>query len=899
MAQQIGALTASLELQSANFINGLERASKATTRNTEAINRAMDRTATAVKGFAAALVFDKAIEGARKYLELADANKKMEAQLRLSTAQMGNQGIAMRDVEDIAKETRSEVSGISDLYAKFMPTSKELGRSQADNARATETFTKALKISGASTQEQQSAQLQMGQALSSTSVQWEELGQIMEASPRITRILTDSLGKTKSELKQMASEGKLTSKMLYDAFVDTKITAQIDSEFQELPATFDQAKTLMENSLMELVGAFDQGSGISDSIVDGMSHGSEAMDNIVAAAEEAGADIRANFEGLDNVFNPLGENASNVMEWIRRDANYTRETIGNLLRFIDKAHNAYAWADNLGTRAENGTKRVLNRMIDRSGGGQHFVETPLIERWHMGDDYDAGWQRSRVQSARNKVIRNIRTYGGKDYRNFSGKGLTDAQLSETARRVTADIRAGRTVDHGTGRTPPPTPPRNKGGHSAADKAEREAEKARREQERAVEKSRRDLEAFTADKNRADGEELDSRAALATVGHERFEFEQQALDQDRKNRMDQIDKDGPQGSKRYTEAQVAELKSIEERITANKKQALTYKESEFNAQEELKLKSGSLQNAEDIAQLQSSMAKTAKDRRAAELRLLDLQIEQEKLALDAILATRDATDAEKEVAKRRLAMLPQLRAAQGKQVEQQTMGPLAQYLDAIPKTADEINEALQNVEVDGLEGLQSGLLDCIKGAGNLGDAFTKMADTVVDGLLKIALQQLLVKPLGSLLFGGESSGGGGLLGGLIKGIAGLGGAAAGGSLASVGSSAGAIGSVGSNGLLNFSGFRANGGLTRPGRYVVGERGAELVDIGQNANVIPHHKLDAVRGNGGNNVNVTFGSITSNDPEAVKAMAVQAIIEMSPMLTQNAMNATMAKLQRPHM
>ncbi len=341
-------------------------------------------------------------------------------------------------------------------------------------------------------------------------------------------------------------------------------------------------------------------------------------------------------------------------------------------------------------------------------------------------------------------------------------------------------------------------------------------------------------------------------------------------------MDQIDKDGPKGSKRYTQAQVEELKAIEERITANKRQAINLQEAEFTQQEELKLKSASIANAEELLQLDSNLARTAKDRRATESRLLDLRMQQEKLALDAIVASRDSTEAEKEIARRRLALLPLLRDREQKSVDRQTMGPMANYLDAIPRTANEINESLENVQVQGLESLQSGLMDAIKGVGSLSHAFGNMADAVIDGLLKIALQQMLIKPLGDLLFGASGGGGaGGLFGSLVSGIT------------------GALG--GNKGVTG----KANGGMGNRGRYLVGEHGPEHIDVGGPFHVTPNHKLDNVRGGNSPSMNVTFGAITSNDPAAVKAMATQAVAEMMPLINQNAANHTLSKLQRPRM
>ncbi|PTQ58807.1 hypothetical protein C8J45_11810 [Sphingomonas sp. PP-CE-3G-477] len=94
-------------------------------------------------------------------------------------------------------------------------------------------------------------------------------------------------------------------------------------------------------------------------------------------------------------------------------------------------------------------------------------------------------------------------------------------------------------------------------------------------------------------------------------------------------------------------------------------------------------------------------------------------------------------------------------------------------------------------------------------------------------------------------------------------------------------------------------KANGDMGNSGRYLVGEHGPEYVDVGGPFNVTPNSKLGPVRGGAGSGVNVTFGSIVSNEPEAVKAMALQAITEMAPMLAKQSSDLTMGRLQRPRM
>ena len=78
--------------------------------------------------------------------------------------------------------------------------------------------------------------------------------------------------------------------------------------------------------------------------------------------------------------------------------------------------------------------------------------------------------------------------------------------------------------------------------------------------------------------------------------------------------------------------------------------------------------------------------------------------------------------------------------------------------------------MQNVEVEGLKHLEDGLMGVLDGTKSVKDAFKDMASTIVQGLVRIALQQAIIKPLGNLLFGsGEQGAGGGLLGSILGSV----------------------------------------------------------------------------------------------------------------------------------
>ena len=67
-----------------------------------------------------------------------------------------------------------------------------------------------------------SAQLQLNQALGSGRLQGEEFNAINEATPQLLDAVAKVMGVTRGELRKLASEGKISSKILIQALTDIK-----------------------------------------------------------------------------------------------------------------------------------------------------------------------------------------------------------------------------------------------------------------------------------------------------------------------------------------------------------------------------------------------------------------------------------------------------------------------------------------------------------------------------------------------------------------------------------------------------------------------------------------------------------------------------------------------------
>lgn len=344
---------------------------------------------------------------------LADASKQLDAQLKLATATFGTFGQAQADVRRIAEEARTSLQGTASLYASFSRSGEQIGKTQSEAARAVETFSKALKIGGAGTAQAESATLQLGQALSSVTPQWEELGQVFEASPRIQRLIADSMGVTSGALKQLVSDGKLSSTQLFEAFSDKKFTAGIDAEFKQIPVTFGDAMTAVENAAITTFGEFDKGGQFSNAIVTFLSTGTDTFSGLASKAEQFGIDTRAVFDGLANVFDPIGVNGNAVFDALGIKIYSVGDQIASVLGSLDRLRNGYVDADNFGTNIENAFKRGLNKAIIRAGGkpSDLAVEKPLMQRFDDEGNYRRGQRRSAARGRLDASARRLEAQG--------------------------------------------------------------------------------------------------------------------------------------------------------------------------------------------------------------------------------------------------------------------------------------------------------------------------------------------------------------------------------------------------------------------------------------------------------------------------------------------------------
>lgn len=293
--------------------------------------------------------------------------------------------------------------------------------------------------------------------------------------------------------------------------------------------------------------------------------------------------------------------------------------------------------------------------------------------------------------------------------------------------------------------------------AGAGKHGKTAEQLAREAARAQEKANRDLARFNGEVGRSQIEILNLQSGLTVDFIERNKNTREANEIERQARAEQIKLDN-----NLTESQKKTLLAANDRVAELKDRQVNFEENRQIERDGLDIAQAAFDDQRDLAAAQGRLADTAKDRLASDLRLLDLQYDHERSVQEQIIASNYETETTKEIARRRLAVLDQLKAADVQSAKRQNAGPGQNLLRDLDPA--KINESIEQIKVDGLKGLEDGLVGVLDGTKSVSAAFRDMAQSIIADLARIAIQQAIIKPLANALFGGGSGGGlGGLFG----------------------------------------------------------------------------------------------------------------------------------------
>ena len=222
---------------------------------TKKLGRTSDKLKSSFIGLRGAAASLGAAMAFRQVVKAADTFQLLNARIALVTDTTKEAESVYGDLLAMSQRTRSELESTVTLYTRLARATGELGLSTRDLMMTTEAISQSFKISGASTAEASAAAVQLSQAMASGVLSGEEFNSISEQAPRILKALGDELGKTTGQLREMAKNGELTSKVVSKALINQ--AKVIESEFTKIPVTVSDAMTQLANDATDAFGRAD------------------------------------------------------------------------------------------------------------------------------------------------------------------------------------------------------------------------------------------------------------------------------------------------------------------------------------------------------------------------------------------------------------------------------------------------------------------------------------------------------------------------------------------------------------------------------------------------------------------------------------------------------------------
>lgn len=300
----VAKLTADLSVNSSAFEAGLRRASGTLGQFSSNLSNSMGKNARQFTQFNSSLSttqgalravkseiisLGSVAAGAlsiQKVIKYSDTWKQLEGRLKIVSDTAGDVAVAQDKLFDIAQRTKQPLESVTNLYTRLNMALGENKRGLYDVAGITETFSKALAVTGEGAAQSSSAILQFSQAISSDfKASAQEINSLLDSAPRLALAIQKSFGDGSKSLKKLAEDGELSTEGVLRALEPLAAQArQIGNEFGNMQITVGQALTQLDNALLQYIGRTDAIKSGTSSLALGISALAENFGLVATAA---------------------------------------------------------------------------------------------------------------------------------------------------------------------------------------------------------------------------------------------------------------------------------------------------------------------------------------------------------------------------------------------------------------------------------------------------------------------------------------------------------------------------------------------------------------------------------------------------------------------------------------
>lgn len=185
-------------------------------------------------------------------MDATDTYTNTSARLSMITSSPEEQTALKGDIFAAARRSRGDYTDMANAVAKMKMLAGDTFGTNQEAVGFTELLNKSLKVSGAGQAEQNSAFLQLTQAMAAGKLQGDEFRSVMENAPMVANAISQYMGVSKGELKELSSDGVITADIIKNAMFQA--ADDINGKFDSMPRTFADVWTGIKNTGIQAFG---------------------------------------------------------------------------------------------------------------------------------------------------------------------------------------------------------------------------------------------------------------------------------------------------------------------------------------------------------------------------------------------------------------------------------------------------------------------------------------------------------------------------------------------------------------------------------------------------------------------------------------------------------------------
>lgn len=216
-------------------------------------------------------------------LKITDDYKILQGRIQNATQETGDYIGVSKELNRIANDTGTALEDNVEIFQRLTIGVKDLGKSNADILRLTETVDQLGVIGGSSGEALKAGLLQFGQAMGAGVVRAEEFNSVVENLPALAKAIADGLGVSVGQLRKMVLDGKVLSKDVFTALESQ--SEKIKKQFEAMPPSLQRGIVTLKNSFGQFLGKLDEVTGATSffgRILDGLAKAFQALTKLVS-----------------------------------------------------------------------------------------------------------------------------------------------------------------------------------------------------------------------------------------------------------------------------------------------------------------------------------------------------------------------------------------------------------------------------------------------------------------------------------------------------------------------------------------------------------------------------------------------------------------------------------------